>query len=67
MNVEGHPSLWSQWWCADVSREVSAAGARVLSTPQLISESLVMWSRNVPRTLENEGGQVSCATKYFGI
>ncbi|CAB3245556.1 unnamed protein product [Arctia plantaginis] len=58
ITVEGHPTLWSNWWCADVSREVTAAGARVISAPKLIHNSLVMWTRTIPRTLDQENGQV---------
>ncbi|XP_075983884.1 methyl methanesulfonate sensitivity 4 isoform X2 [Anticarsia gemmatalis] len=58
MKVEGHPSLWDCWWCADVAREVSAAGASVLGTPSLCHPALVVWTRRLPRTFESENGQV---------
>lgn len=58
MNVEGHPSLWSSWWCSDVSREVSASGARVVPSSHICHPSLVVWTRTVPKKLDKDTGQL---------
>uniref|UniRef100_A0A2A4K6X0 ERCC4 domain-containing protein n=1 Tax=Heliothis virescens TaxID=7102 RepID=A0A2A4K6X0_HELVI len=58
MNVEGHPTLWERWYMSDVTREVTAAGAHVVQASNICDPALVVWSRNLPRTLEKDGGTV---------
>nr|XP_049698861.1 crossover junction endonuclease EME1 [Helicoverpa armigera] len=72
MNVEGHPTLWERWYMSDVPREVTAAGAHVVQASDLCDPALVVWSRNLPRSLEKDGGQVkltpartSCARALY--
>ncbi|XP_063388396.1 crossover junction endonuclease EME1 [Cydia fagiglandana] len=58
MHIEMHPSLLEQWYCADVSREASAVGAKIEVIKDLCEPALVMWSRRVPRALTAANGQV---------
>ncbi|KAJ8712656.1 hypothetical protein PYW08_007960 [Mythimna loreyi] len=58
MNIEGHPSLWARWYMSDVAREAAQLGARVSQATALVNPALVVWTRSVPRTLGNDGGQV---------
>lgn len=58
MHIEMHPSLLDQWYCADVTREAGAVGAKIEAVQDLCDPALVMWSRRVPRALTAANGQV---------
>ncbi|XP_073947714.1 crossover junction endonuclease EME1-like isoform X2 [Choristoneura fumiferana] len=59
MQIELHPSLLGQWYCADLEREAAACGARVAPTPDLCDPALVLWSRRTPRGLTEIQGQMA--------
>ncbi|XP_041972260.1 crossover junction endonuclease EME1 [Aricia agestis] len=58
MHIEMHPGLLATWYCADIPRELGAAGAHLKSSPALWDTSLVLWSRSVDPVLTNAGGMV---------
>lgn len=58
MYVELHPALLETWYCSDVKREVTLAGAKVSSEFGICDLALVMWSRALPRELAKTDGQV---------
>ncbi|XP_063833247.1 uncharacterized protein LOC135082381 [Ostrinia nubilalis] len=59
MNIEIHPTLAAEWYMANVQTEAAAAGARIVPAPDLFHPGLVVWTRTVPPTLCDTGGNVS--------
>ncbi|CAG4931542.1 unnamed protein product [Colias eurytheme] len=62
MLLEMHPNLLEAWYCADVSREISATGAKVRTNSALCDVRLVLWSRVGEAKLASTEGVVGLTT-----
>ncbi|XP_038213579.1 crossover junction endonuclease EME1 [Zerene cesonia] len=62
MILEMHPNLLEAWYCADVSREITASGAKVRSSTAMCDVRLVLWSRVVESKLASKEGVVGLTT-----
>ncbi|CAK1552399.1 unnamed protein product [Leptosia nina] len=58
MTVEIHPFLLECWYCADVSREVIASGAKIKANSSLSDYRLILWNRTVEPTFTTHNGVV---------
>lgn len=63
MNIEGHPSLWASWYMADVPREVAHHGSHVIQTPLVCNPRVIVWTRTVPRILDQGDGQIALSPR----
>ncbi|XP_013146015.1 PREDICTED: crossover junction endonuclease EME1 [Papilio polytes] len=64
MQVEVHPSLLEKWYAGDIEREVSASGAKVITSIDLFDPCLVLWKRSVPQTLVSKDGQLDMTPRH---
>ncbi|XP_028165013.1 crossover junction endonuclease EME1-like [Ostrinia furnacalis] len=62
MNIEIHPTLAAEWYMANVQTEAAAAGARIVPAPDLFHPGLVVWTRTVPPTLCDTGGNLALSS-----